>query len=276
MGSPVLSPITDEIIRIRHLVAEHKPLVHCLTNHISINQAANTILSVGASPIMAEYPGEVRKITESSRSLLVNLGNISFSRMRSMMISGRVAKKRMIPVVLDLVGVTCSKTRLEFAKRFIEKNRPIVVKGNASELNALIGLPHTAVGVDAGENDITESVSDYLEFVRHTAQKLHVTLLVSGKTDFISNGNYHVAILNGCDELGKITGTGCMLGALCAAFITFGASYTSATLAAAIMGICGEKAKAQNPAGLASFQTALLDNISTLTDMDIINGIKIG
>lgn len=276
MESQALDPITAEIIRIRHAVFEKKPLVHCLTNHISINQAANIILSVGASPIMAEYPKEVRSITESASSLLVNLGNISGSRIRSMMISGRAAKKQMIPIVLDLVGVTCSKTRLEFAKRYIEKNHPMIVKGNISEIKALIGLEHTAVGVDAGESDKENvSVGIYKEFIRKTAQRLGVTLLVSGKADFISDGNYYIAVLNGCEELGKITGTGCMLGALCAASIPCGSSYMSATLAAAVMGICGEKAKAQNPAGLASFQTALLDNISTITDEDIINAIKI-
>lgn len=278
MENQALNPITAEIIRIKNSVLEKKPLVHCLTNHISINQAANVILAVGASPIMAEYPKEVGAITASASSLLVNLGNISHERMKSMLISGRTAKDHMIPTVLDLVGVTCSQTRLEFARRYIEKFHPLLVKGNLAEFKALVGMRYSATGVDSSENvDLSpNTIAFYKELVRKSAQHMRVSLFVTGKADYISDGNYHVAILNGCEELSKITGTGCMLGALCAAFMPCGASYMSATLAAAVMGISGEKAKAENPAGLASFQTALLDNIGTITDEDIINRLQIG
>lgn len=278
MENQALNPITAEIIRIKSAVYEKRPLIHCLTNHIVINQAANIILSVGAKPIMAEYPKEVADITKHSDALLVNLGNINSERLRAMSVSGKASSEYMIPSVLDLVGITCSKTRFDFANKFIKKYRPMIVKGNMSEFKAIAGIEYFAFGVDADSRDVVKNesyIGAYKELVRKTAMKLGVTLFVTGKYDIISDGNYVVSVLNGCEELGKITGTGCMLGAMCAAFLPCGASYMASTLAAAMMGIAGEKAKAQNPAGLASFQTAVLDNIYSMTDDDIISAIKI-
>ena len=104
---------------IRAAVRDRRPLIHCITNPISINQCANAVLAAGARPIMAEHPAEVKEITESADALVLNLGNITDVRMESMEIALRAAKEKGIPVVLDAVGTACSGLRRKFAARLL-------------------------------------------------------------------------------------------------------------------------------------------------------------
>ena len=134
---------------IRSKVKECHPLIHCITNPISIHQCANAILAVGARPMMAEHPKEVREITESADALLLNLGNITDARMESMMISTKAAKQKGIPIVLDAVGVACSTLRRSFARELLKTVSPTVIKGNYSEISALYHEKYHSVGVDA-------------------------------------------------------------------------------------------------------------------------------
>ena len=109
MTNPIKATSTmSELLQIRHRVQREKPLIHCITNPISMRDCANTLLAVSARPIMAEYPPEAAQITAQARALAVNLGNISASRMEAMMISGRTALEKNIPCVIDAVGVACS------------------------------------------------------------------------------------------------------------------------------------------------------------------------
>ena len=114
--------LMDRLLKIRKDVREKGPLIHCITNPISINDCANIVLASGAKPIMAEHPAEVAEITAVSAALAVNLGNITDIRMQSMCIAGETAQKMHLPVILDLVGVGCSQLRYDYAKMFIEKN----------------------------------------------------------------------------------------------------------------------------------------------------------
>ena len=128
------------------------PLIHCITNHISIHDCANALLALGASPIMAEHPGEVAEITATSQALMVNLGNISDSRMEAIAAAGETARTHHIPCMIDLVGVGCSKLRRSFAHGFLLRAHPAVIKGNESEIRAICGVEHHARGIDNGEH----------------------------------------------------------------------------------------------------------------------------
>ena len=129
--------MTDRICSICESVKKQKPLIHCITNPISINGCANVILSVGAKPIMAEHPKEVYEITDTAGALMLNLGNITDVRMESMLISLKRAKERGIPIILDVVGIACSDFRRKYALDLINTSMPSVIKGNYSEITVV-------------------------------------------------------------------------------------------------------------------------------------------
>ena len=128
---------------------ERAPLIHCITNPISINQCANAILALGGRPIMAEHPREVEEITATASALMLNLGNITDVRMDAMRLAARTAAARGIPILLDAVGVACSQLRRDYVCELLSDVTPTVIKGNYSEINALCCADYRASGVDA-------------------------------------------------------------------------------------------------------------------------------
>lgn len=252
--------IVPTLSDIRHT----RPLIHCITNPISINQCANALLALGARPIMAEHPREVREITESASALMLNLGNITDARMESIRISSAAAEEKNIPAILDLVGISCSEMRRTFALDTVTKHRPAVIKGNFSEIRAFYDLSYTCAGVDA---DTSLTVSDIAKAAASLAVKYGCVVLASGKEDIVTDGNCTLIIKNGCAFLSSVTGTGCLLGAICAAFLSVCTPLDAATYACAFLGVCGELAATEK--GPGSFFVKLMDNIGTLSGKEI-------
>ncbi len=246
------------------------PLIHCITNPISINQCASTLLAVGARPVMAEHPSEVYEITQTASALLLNLGNITDVRMQAMKISASAAAESYIPTVIDLVGISCSQLRRDFALELLDNNKIAVIKGNYSEIQALYNLNYRSTGVDSA-NDI--SAEKMCEINIELSKKYNALILASGKTDVIAFDGKLVCMSNGTAQLSKITGSGCMLGALCAAYISVTDVLSAVCLACAVLGISAETAS-ENFCGNASFLTALIDNISLTDIAKIISNIK--
>jgi len=149
----------DKLHEIRAGVKNRLPLIHCITNPISINQCANAILAIGARPIMAEHPLEVREITASADALMLNLGNITDARMQSMKLSLSAAKEKGLPVLLDAVGIACSGLRRDYIAQLLETGVPTIIKGNYSEIYALHHAAYRSSGVDADAAIHAESVS---------------------------------------------------------------------------------------------------------------------
>lgn len=279
------------MLEIRKLTKDTAPLIHCITNPISIHDCANIILATGARPIMAEHPDEVEEITAVSSALMLNLGNITDARMESMQRALKTASQKNIPVLLDLVGVTCSKLRRDFARRLLSHGQISIIKGNISEILAAAELPFHGTGIDAGTQDAVSERNEawYCETARRLAGQFHCTVMATGKQDLIANGAEAFLISNGHAALSGITGTGCMVGALTAAYLPgsraimqrsvsvngMNASETTAALLAAItMGLAGEQAAAISR-GPGSFQTALLDEIHCLTDEQLLAGARV-
>lgn len=259
-------------MRSFNLLADLKariPLIHCITNPISIHQCANTVLAVGARPIMAEHPMEVREITETADALMLNLGNITDIRMQSMCISAICAKERQIPFLLDAVGIACSKLRRDFLLDLMKQAMPAVIKGNYSEILALYQQSYRAAGVDSDIGLTAEAAENAAVSL---ARQYRTVVLASGKADIITDGSRLVRVHNGTAQLSAVTGTGCMLGALCASFLAAGPDMDAAVAACAALGICGELA--QTPQGSGSFMVNLMDALSTLTDAGIANHLK--
>lgn len=230
-------------------------LIHCITNPISINQCANVIIALSAKPIMAEHPDEVCQITASSKALLINLGNITDVRIKSMKKSAKTANKAGIPVVLDAVGVACSRLRRKFAHKLISKYNIDIVKGNYSEIYAMYNDDYTVGGVDGDENLNCTRIAEISKIL---ARKYRCVILASGKTDIITDGESVYFLNNGTPMMSQVTGTGCMLGAVCTVFCADNDALLSAILACTVMSVCAEKVCAEN----GSFTTKLIDEIS--------------
>ena len=295
----------QRILQLRKRIKEEKPLIHCITNPISIHDCANVVLAVGARPIMAEHPAEVADITASAGALMLNLGNITDARIESMKRSMRTAMENKIPVLLDLVGVACSDLRLDLARELLSIGHPAVLKGNMSELLAVSGLPSHAIGIDAGAQDAltAENMETVSEVLRAFSRSNQAIVLATGKQDFVTDGERIVLVQNGSAALSGITGTGCMVGALTAAFLPgcedniakemtdsieadvwsggemgfnerSGNYLAAAVLGTALMGIAGEEAE-KISRGPGSFQVNLLDEIYGLSDRQLLNLLKI-
>ena len=295
----------QRILQLRKRIKEEKPLIHCITNPISIHDCANVVLAVGARPIMAEHPAEVTDITASAGALMLNLGNITDARIESMKRSMRTAMENKIPVLLDLVGVACSDLRLDLARELLSIGHPAVLKGNMSELLAVSGLPSHAIGIDAGAQDAltAENMEAVSEVLRAFSRSNQAIVLATGKQDFVTDGERVVLVQNGSAALSGITGTGCMVGALTAAFLPgcedniakemtdsieadvwsggemgfnerSGNYLAAAVLGTALMGIAGEEAE-KISRGPGSFQVNLLDEIYGLSDRQLLDLLKI-
>lgn len=249
---------------IREAVRNKQPLIHCITNPISINQCANGILAIGARPMMAEHPKEVREITETAGALMLNLGNITDARMESMKASMLTAKEKNIPVMLDAVGIACSKLRRDYIAELLEINIPTVIKGNYSEIFALYHDAYRSSGVDADASINAESIS---HVAAELARKYHTTILASGKIDIVTDGTRIVHVKNGTPQLSAVTGTGCLLGAVCGAYLAVCADMNAAVTACAVLGVCGQIA--ETPKGSGSFMVNLMDVLSTLPDAQL-------
>ena len=209
---------------------------------------------------MAEHPLEVAEITATADGLLLNLANITDARIKSLQISAAVAMDKGVPVVLDAVGVACSGLRRKLALKLIENYRPTVIKGNCSEIMALYNPEYHSAGVDA------QKLGDISRVAAKLAEKYGGVVLASGKTDIITDGKKIVKIKNGCVQLSKVTGTGCMLGALCATYLSVADGMEAAKTACGVMGICGELSRTKR--GNGTFAVNLMDNLSTLTDIE--------
>lgn len=258
------------IYDIRKTVNQSQPLIHCITNPISINQCANGILAAGARPMMAEHPQEVAEITRTAQSLMLNLGNITDARMESMQICAKTANEMEIPILLDAVGVSCSSLRREYVRELLNTAVPTVIKGNYSEIQALYQQSYHSSGVDADSGLDIPTVD---RAALSLARSLGTVILASGKVDIVTDGNRLYHIHNGTPQLSQVTGTGCLQGALCASYLSANPGIEAVITGCAVLGICGELA--QTDRGTGTFLYNLMDALSTLTDAQIAENLKL-
>lgn len=285
LAHPVLADVLDRLFaEIWERSRREAPLVHCLTHGITQNDSANGILAVGGRPNMASHPDEVSEAVRGAAALTVNLGNITAERLVAMERAGAAACRKGIPILLDAVGVGFSTLRRDFAHRFVKQYRPAVVKGNASELRALCGLSCHGTGVDVAAADAVSTLAAARReaaALRPFADQWHTVLLETGAVDIVIpteglsperqpsvSGSAFVG--NGTPTLARLTGTGCLLGALAGVWLAVANPWEAALLAASTLGVAGERAEEAvwqqraKPVPLGSFHTALLDALSTL------------
>ena len=278
---PTKAELLSQLEPILTYIQQEAPLIHCITNPISINDCANILLAIGARPIMAEHPEEVAEITAIAKGLALNLGNITNARMASMKISAGVAKDKGIPFVLDLVGLSCSRLRQKYAKELLQIAVPDIIKGNISELRTLLGLPTTpGMGVEAGQKEMVtrENALEYARIFQKQAREYRTLLLATGPIDLVVSSEEAYIIANGSNALASITGTGCMNNVLAGACLAgvhgINSQATNNTLAAILscllLGIAGENIQdIYLNQGPGSFHYSLMDSISKLTPYTI-------
>ena len=215
-------------------IREYRPLIHSITNYVTVNDCANALLAIGARPVMSHAPEEAAEITSGSDGLELNLGATEYYE--SMLLSGREADSSGIPIIIDPVGVSGSSYRRNFLKRLIECCHPVAVRGNRSEILAMIRDEKTETGVDSVRFDAdysdVEIISMMQEFCRKRKEEYiasgvsHELILVcSGKTDLIACSDKSVIAEGGSSEMSGVTGTGCMSSVILAAFISGGRMY---------------------------------------------------
>ncbi|MCH3947713.1 MAG: hydroxyethylthiazole kinase [Olsenella sp.] len=245
------------------------PLVHCITNCVTVNDCASALLAVGASPIMSDEPDDVEDITSICDGLDLNIGTLNHRSIEAMGRAAARAAELGHAIVLDPVGAGASGLRTDTARTLLERFHPALVRGNMSEIKALAGASAKTRGVDVATADAVsdENLEASAALVRKLSQKWGSVVLVTGAIDIASDGQRTVAIRNGVALMGRITGAGCMLSALLPAFLAAGDdALLSGVAATCLMGTAGETARARlsGQDGTGSFRTYLIDALSTI------------
>lgn len=257
------------------------PLIHNITNYVTVNDCANILLACGASPIMSDDCGEVEEITAICGGLNINIGTLNKDTIPSMFLAGKKANELGHVVILDPVGAGASALRTETAKRLLDEIEFSAIRGNISEIKTLALGAGSTKGVDADVADAVteETLANVIAFAQDFSKTTGAVIAITGAIDIVANGERAFVIRNGHPMMARITGSGCMLTAMTAAYITASPENVFEATAASIcaMGICGEKAfetMEQNKAGNSSYRNYLIDEIYKLTAKDLDEGAK--
>ena len=262
-------------------VREQVPLVHCITNYVTVNDCANILLACGGSPIMADDEQEVEEITSVCNGLTINIGTLNSRTVKSMMLAGKRANELGHPVLLDPVGVGASVLRTRTAITLLETVRFTAVRGNISEIKTLALGSGNTKGVDADVADAVteENMERVIAFAGEFSRKTGAVTVITGAVDLAVDGKRAYVIWNGHPMMSKVTGTGCMLGAMMAAYLTANKDTPLQAAAAAVcaMGIAGERAYEKMLAahgGSGSYRMLLMDEISNMDEKILEQGAR--
>jgi len=258
--------IYDLFARVR----EKRPLIHHITNYVTVNDCANITISAGAAPVMADAPEEVCEMVTVAGALVLNIGTLNKGQIESMILAGGMANDRKIPIVLDPVGAGATRFRTDSAQRLLDELEITILKGNAGEVGTLAGAEGKVRGVDS--HGIT---GDAVKIAKNFAKDAGITVVVSGITDIVTDGKRILLVDNGHPMMGSISGTGCMAASVTGAFAAVADDpVISSSAALAAFGIAGERAAA-GARGPYSFKIALFDEMAALKPEDLASGAKI-
>ncbi len=252
-------------------VRKKSPLIHNITNYVTVNDCANMILASGASPIMADDKNEVEEITSVCGGLNINIGTLNSRTIEAMLLAGKKANELHHPILFDPVGAGASALRTETAFRLMEAIQFSVIRGNISEIKTLAGDFAATQGVDANIADkvTDETLENAVLFAKAFAKKTGAIIAITGAIDIVCNGETAYIIRNGHPMMSSVTGTGCMLSALNAAYITANPEAMLEATAAAVcaMGLAGELAykRLSDADGNSSYRNYIIDAIYNMT-----------
>lgn len=261
-------------------IRKHAPLVHNITNYVTVNDVANILLACGGSPIMSDELEEVEDITAICGGLNLNIGTLNRRTIPSMLAAGKKANALGHPVVLDPVGAGASRLRTDTAAQLLKEVRFAAVRCNISELKALTNGSGTTKGVDADVADAVceENLEAGIAFAKSAAARFGTVVAATGAIDLVADAERCYVIRNGRPEMGRITGTGCQLSALTAAALAANPEHALEAAAAAVaaMGLAGEIAWANmEPSdGNATYRNRIIDAINHMDGAALEKGAK--
>lgn len=262
-------------------VRAQSPLVHNITNYVTVNDCANALLALGASPIMADDIAEVEEMISICSALVINIGTLNERTLKSMIAAGKMANALGKPVILDPVGAGASRLRTEAVFELLKQVQFSVIRGNISEIKTVYAGSGTTKGVDADVKDAlsTENQASVIAYAKALAEKTGAIIAITGAVDLIATREEACLIFNGHEHMSKITGTGCMLTSLLGAFL--GANPEQAFLgtvaAVSFMGLCGEVAHEKTHAlkgGPSTMRMFLIDAMSQISPDQLEEGAR--
>ena len=196
-------------------IRKRQPLIHCITNYVAAPFQANGLLAIGAAPIMADEEKEIEEVVRMADALLINIGTVNERTKMAMMRAGKEANKHQIPVVLDPVGVGVSEFRRETVQQLLESIDFALIRCNEGELAAIANVDWVQKGVDKGQGSMNLEKE-----AKRIAQLYNCFVIVSGEQDYLTDGDRSCSVTGGHIKMTQVTGTGCLLSAICAATLT--------------------------------------------------------
>lgn len=259
----------DQVWNNLKKVRESSPLVHNITNYVVMNNTANALLAIGASPIMAHATNEVSDMIKIVSSLVINIGTLSPKWVDAMELAAKAAKDKGIPIVIDPVGAGATPYRNETCSKLLNAANPTVIRGNASEIMAMENAAIKTKGVDS-----TQSSDSAMDAAKNLAKKYNCIVTISGKTDYLTDGEKVISIEGGSDMMPKVTGLGCTATAITGAFVAVNKNTLEAAASAmAVMGIAAEMAE-EKAEGPGTLQLHLLDAFYNMSREDVEKYLK--
>jgi len=257
-----------EIYNLLKKIKQEKPLIHHITNWVTIYDCANITRAIGALPVMAHSREESADMSSIANSLVLNIGTLTSTLIESMKLAAKAANEKNIPVVLDAVGVGATKLRDNKAFELLNEIKIDIIKGNSSEIAKLAGEDVQTKGVEA-----TAVEANLTEIAKKLAKQRNATVVITGKEDIITNGNETYIAKNGHDMMGQFVGTGCMAASVIASFAAVEKDYAKAAASALVcFGIAGELASKESK-GPGTYKENFYDEIYNL-DEEKINSMK--
>lgn len=256
------------------------PLIHNITNYVTVNDCANMLLACGGSPIMADDPEDAVEITAICGGLNINIGTLNQRTIPAMLAAGKKSAELHHPVILDPVGAGASTLRTRTVETLMEEIPFTVIRGNMSEIKTLAGGKGTTRGVDVDVADRVseENLDQAVTFAKNFTRETGAVIAITGAIDIVADQDRAFCIYNGRPEMSAITGTGCQLSALTAAFVTANPDHPLEAAAAAVsaMGLCGEIAWQRMSAvdGNSSYRNYIIDAMYNLSPRALEEGAR--
>ena len=259
-------------------IREKSPLIHFITNYVTVNDVANATLAIGASPIMTDEINDAPDMQNICNALVINTGTLNKNTVVSMIESGKRANELGHVVVLDPCGAGATPYRNDVIKKLMDEIKFDCIKGNISEIKALANVSSKTKGVDASEADqaTRENLSDVFKFAKDLSKATGAVIAITGVIDVIANDKYAYTTDNGCKEMRAITGTGCMTAGIIAASLVANPTdkLKAVTAGVVALGLSGELSL-KNAHGTGSLHIGLIDELSNMNDIKLEAGAKI-
>jgi len=247
-----------------------KPVVHHLTNWVTIYDCANIVKVFGASPVMAHAKEEVADMAKIASGLVLNIGTLTVDFIDSMIAAAKSANEKGIPVVLDVCGAGATKLRDDMSFKILNSVKIDVIKGNASEVARIAGEQVATKGVDSSDVE-----KDLIEIAKKLSGERKCCIVITGKEDIVYGNGKGYLISNGCDMMGNVVGTGCMATSVIGAFVSVWDDIVDACAGALVCYEVAAEIANETSKGPGSFKNNLFDSAFLLGRSDVKKRIKI-